>query len=126
MARGELLRLLAEAVWYPTALLPGQGVSWDAVDAHCARATLNDGAVTASLSFLFGDNGLVTGVRAEARGRTVGDGTIPTPWHGRFWRYEHMEGMLVPQCGEVGWMLESGLALYWRGEIVAAQYAFAC
>jgi hypothetical protein len=28
MARGELIRFFAEAVWYPTALLPSQGVQW--------------------------------------------------------------------------------------------------
>ena len=27
-AQGELLRFLAEAAWYPTALLPSQGVRW--------------------------------------------------------------------------------------------------
>src|SRR5207249_11032068 len=29
---GALQRYLAEAVWFPTALLPGQGVAWQAVD----------------------------------------------------------------------------------------------
>ena len=28
IARGELMRYLAEAIWYPTALLPSQGVRW--------------------------------------------------------------------------------------------------
>jgi len=32
MARGELMRFLAEATWYPTRLLPGNGMSWDAID----------------------------------------------------------------------------------------------
>ena len=32
MAHGELLRFFAEAAWYPTALLPSQGVQWEAVD----------------------------------------------------------------------------------------------
>ena len=31
IAEGELIRFLAETAWYPTALLPGQGVRWDAV-----------------------------------------------------------------------------------------------
>jgi hypothetical protein len=30
MAEGELMRFLAEAPWYPTALLPSQGVRWEA------------------------------------------------------------------------------------------------
>lgn len=32
IARGELLRFFAETAWYPTALLPSQGVRWDAVN----------------------------------------------------------------------------------------------
>ena len=32
IARGELMRFLAEAAWYPTALLPSQGVCWQTVD----------------------------------------------------------------------------------------------
>ncbi|MFZ0106317.1 MAG: DUF6544 family protein, partial [Thiobacillus sp.] len=29
IAEGELMRFLAEAAWYPTALLPSQGVRWE-------------------------------------------------------------------------------------------------
>lgn len=32
LAHGELMRFFAEAAWYPTALLPGQGVTWEAID----------------------------------------------------------------------------------------------
>jgi hypothetical protein len=31
IAQGELMRFFAEAAWYPTALLPSQGVRWEAV-----------------------------------------------------------------------------------------------
>src|SRR3712207_6139748 len=30
VAEGELMRFFAEAAWYPTALLPSQGVRWEA------------------------------------------------------------------------------------------------
>jgi len=49
VAQGELMRFFAEAAWYPTALLPSQGVRWDAVDDHSARATLKDGDITLTL-----------------------------------------------------------------------------
>ncbi len=71
MAEGELLRFLAEGVWYPTALLPSQGVRWEAVDARSARATLVDGAIAVMLTFGFGDDGMIEAVRAEARGGAV-------------------------------------------------------
>ena len=43
VAEGELMRFFAEAAWYPTALLPSQGVRWEAMDDRTARATLADG-----------------------------------------------------------------------------------
>jgi len=80
VARGELMRFFAEAAWYPTALLPSQGVLWDAVNEHSARATLKDGDLTLTLLILFNEDGLIDTVRAEGRGRrvggTVGSGTM--------------------------------------------------
>ncbi|WP_335103539.1 DUF6920 family protein [Nostoc sp.] len=35
--QGELLRFFAEATWYPTALLPSQGVRWEAIDDTSSR-----------------------------------------------------------------------------------------
>ncbi|HEX7043294.1 MAG TPA: DUF6544 family protein, partial [Burkholderiales bacterium] len=40
LAEGELMRFLAEAAWYPTALLPSQGVRWEAAGERSAYATL--------------------------------------------------------------------------------------
>ena len=44
MARGEFMRFFAETPWYPTALLPSQGVQWAAVDGTSANATIVDGS----------------------------------------------------------------------------------
>ena len=49
IARGELMRYFAEAIWYPTALLPSQGVHWTAVDESSANATLVDGPINLTL-----------------------------------------------------------------------------
>lgn len=38
LAQGELMRFFAEAAWYPTALLPSQGVRWAAIDDRHAAA----------------------------------------------------------------------------------------
>ncbi len=125
VARGELMRFFAEAAWYPTALLPSQGVIWDAVDEHSARATLKDRDVTLTLLFHFNEDGLIDTVRAEARGRTVGGTVVPTPWHGRYWNYATRNGMRVPLDGEVAWLLPEGAKPYWRGRITALNYEFA-
>jgi hypothetical protein len=117
VAEGELLRFFAEAVWYPTALLPSQGVRWEAVDDRSARGTLTAGSRRVTLLFTFTEQGLIDTVRAAARGRTVGGRVIPTPWRGRFWNYEERGSLRVPLDGEVAWLLPDGQKPYWRGRI---------
>ncbi|MBL8519511.1 MAG: hypothetical protein JNK75_02470 [Betaproteobacteria bacterium] len=125
LASGELMRFLAETPWYPTALLPGQGVRWEALDDRSARATLTDGATTVSLDFRFDADGLIASVRSPARHRSVGDKTVLTPWVGRFWNYEDREGMRVPREGEVAWEMAEGLRPYWRGHLDSIAFEFA-
>lgn len=125
IAAGELMRFFAESAWYPTALLPSQGVEWEAVDDSSARATLRDGAITIALTFHFAQDSTIEVVRAEARGRTVGGEIVPTPWQGRFSGYAERSGMVVPVDGEVSWVLPEGAAPYWRGRIVEIAYEFA-
>lgn len=124
-AQGELMRFLAEAAWYPTALLPSQGVRWEAIDEMSARATLTDDATTVSLVFRFDAAGLISGVRAAARHRMVNGVLIATPWNGRFWGYEVRGGMRIPLEGEVAWELPAGLWPYWRGRATEISYEFA-
>lgn len=124
-AEGELMRFFAEAAWYPTALLPSQGVRWTAVDDRSAHATLVDGQVTLTMLFTFNDQDLIETVGVPARWRTVGDRMEPAPWSGRFWNYQQRDGMLVPLSGEVAWLLPSGPWPYWRGEITSLRYEFA-
>ena len=124
LQRGELMRFFMEAAWYPTALLPSQGVRWETVDDRSARATLTDGDITLTLLFRFHDDGLIDTARAEARGRIV-DGKITTaPWQGRFWNYAERDGMRVPLEGEVAWILPEGAKPYWRGRTTALSYEF--
>lgn len=125
MARGELMRFVAEAAWYPTVLLPSQGVQWEAIDSTSARATLTDGKTGVTLLFRFDENGLIESVRAEQRGRSVAGKLIPTPWEGRWSHYEIREGMRIPLKGEVAWILPGGPKPYWRGRITRISYEFA-
>ncbi len=123
IAQGELMRFVAEAAWYPTALLPSQGVRWQAVDDQSARATVSDGALTLTLTFHFAaDTGLIERVRAESRGRMVQGHTVPTPWEGRWSDYAERDAMRVPLTGEVAWLTAQGRRPYWRGTITALAF----
>lgn len=122
LAVGEFMRFVAEAAWYPTALLPSQGVRWEPVDNRSARATLGDGAVSVTLTFEFDGADLIETVRADARGRMVGGRNVPTPWQGRFWNYAERDGMRIPLEGEVAWVLPEGPRPYWLGTITDIVY----
>lgn len=117
LAEGERMRFLAEAVWYPTALLPSQGVRWQAAATDSADATWIEGSHTTTLRFTFHQDGLIDQVSTEARARAVGTEFVPTPWQGRFWNYADRGGVLVPLDGEVAWLLPEGPRPYWRGHV---------
>jgi hypothetical protein len=121
---GALHRYLAEAAWFPTALLPSQGVVWSPLDNSKARATLTAGNTTVWLDFLFGDDGLVRGVFTPERARDVDGHAVPTPWQGRWFEYEEHEGMRIPVRGEVEWVLPEGPQVYWRGRVTGISYEY--
>jgi hypothetical protein len=83
VAYGEFIRIVAEAAWYPTALLPSQDARWTAVDEHLAPVDLDD-----SLLLRFDPGtGLIDSVPAKARGRKIGQGAVMTPWERIWWDY---------------------------------------
>lgn len=125
MAQGELMRFLAEATWYPTALLAGPGVQWEALNDSSAKAMLSDGETSVELLFVFNEEGLIDQVYADSRYRSVAGKLVATPWSGRFWNYEVRNGMRVPLDGEVTWILPEGPKPYWRGRITAITHQFA-
>ena len=117
LSSGALLRYLAEAAWFPTALLPSESLRWRAVDENGALATLFDAGREVTATFYFDDAGDVVRVTAD-RYREVDGEYVLTPWAGRFWNHAVRSGTRIPLEGEVGWQLEDGLLIYWRGTIV--------
>ena len=122
IAEGELQRWLAESPWYPTVLLPGGVVTWSALDDRHALARATDGGTVVELTFTFGPDDMVSAIRAEARGRTVGGAILPTPWEGRWWAYARRDGMMVPTEGEVSWVLPEGPQPYWQGRVTELHF----
>lgn len=124
IARGEFMRFFAEAAWYPTALLPSQGVRWEAVDDSCANATVVDGPLTLTLLFKFNDDGVIGSFRAEARGAMVGKEVVMLPWEGSWSNYQTRDGMTVPFTGEVAWVRPEGRKPYFLGTATSLAYEF--
>ena len=124
MAQSALARWLGEAVWFPAAFLPGEGVAWQAIDDSTARATVTDGALSVSADFHFAASGEVIGMSAM-RYRDVNGRGVLTPFEGRYHGFERREGVMIPSSAEVAWLLPEGPYAYWRGRPVAVRFDLA-
>ena len=125
LSKSELMRFFAEAAWYPTALLPSQGVLWQAINEQSAIATFTDSSITLSLRFSFDANGFIETVFAAARGRLVDEQISYAPWQGRFWNYTDRNGVQVPLEAEISWLLPEGNKPYYRSFMTNLSYEFA-
>jgi hypothetical protein len=124
IAQSALARWLGEAVWFPTALLPGEagaGVQWEAIDDRTARATITDVAVSATAEFHFAPNGEITRMTA-LRYRDLDGTAILTPFEGEYFDYARRDGILVPTRAEVAWLTPEGRYPYWRAGPVEIRY----
>jgi hypothetical protein len=124
MARGEFMRYFAESPWYPTALLPNQGVRWQAVDDASASATIVDGPVTLTLLFRFNLAGLIESVHAESRGAGVGKDVVMRPWECGLSQYQRQAGMLIPMRGDAAWLRPDGRKVYFVGQVQKLNFEF--
>ncbi|GBE18485.1 hypothetical protein BMS3Abin16_01089 [archaeon BMS3Abin16] len=119
---GALQRYLAEAVWFPTSLLPSQGISWEEIDSSKAKATITDSGITVSLEFEFNERGEAVSVYTPGRYREVKGKYELTPWKGRFSNYIEVEGYRIPTKAEVEWHLKDKTYPYWKAELIEVRY----
>jgi len=115
--QGSALRLLAEMVWYPTALFDARYVAWAPIDASHARATLHSPTGDVTGLFEFGADGLPTRMSAA---RYDDKGALH-PWGGTYADWRTVSGMRVPFAAEVSWELPAGRFTYarWRVDTMA-------
>jgi hypothetical protein len=125
IARGELLRYFAESVWFPTALLPSQGVVWQAVDDTSANATMTDGPISVTMLFRFGADNLVSSIFVEGRATTVAGKTVMMPWAGNMSDYQSMNGMKIPMKADVLYITPQGERPYFKGRVETIEFEFA-
>lgn len=117
MNSGALHRYLAEAVWYPWALMPSERLHWTAIDERRSLATLKCGSTAVSLEFRFNEVGTVNAIHTPARWGKFNKRFEQAPWEGHFSGYQRCDGVLVPSRGEVGWYRDGKLRIVWRGAV---------
>jgi hypothetical protein len=116
--QGAALRLLAEMAWYPTALFDTRSVTWAAIDANHALATLKVGTLAVSGTFVFGPDGLPLEMVAQRHMDKAG----LRPWSGAYRDWRTVSGMLVPFEADVTWQLDSGPYTYAHWTVDSLEY----
>lgn len=121
---GALSRFVAESVWLPTVLLPGEHVRWDPVDERHARLQFTDRGLTVTLRVAFNDAGDIEEIHVADRPREENGRYVRTPWTVRCRDYATFDGIRVPVACAVEWQLPTGPLPYWRGRITRVRYTF--
>ncbi len=119
---GALHRFLAEAVWYPTALVPSQQLSWSAIDDRHAAATISTATASVDLQFRFNDANEIAAIHTPARWGRFGGRFEQRAWEGHFTGYETVHGIRIPLRGNVGWFAGRDWQMVWEGELRDAAY----
>ncbi len=119
--QGASLRWLAEAMWFPFALV-GARIHWEPVDHRSARATLvQDGLPVAAL-FEVDAEGKLIRVSGE-RYYDAGQGKpVLRPWFGRCAEWRDFGGFCVPTSVEVSWILPEGEFCYVRFNVTVLEF----
>jgi len=115
--QGELLRWLAEAAWFPTALLPSEKLNWEPIDNDSSRAVLSDEGLTVEGVFTFNEQGQI----ALFNTKRYKDNSLES-WTGHYKDYRDVDGMKIPFSVEVVWNLESGDFSYARFSMTEIDY----
>ena len=121
---GALQRYLAEAVWFPTAFVPGSGVTWTPIGDRAALATIADGDTSVSLEFKFNERAEVAEIVGQRFFEQNGEFVL-REWRVKCHKYQRFNGVLIPVACEVSWQMPDGPLPYWRGRIAEMTYELA-
>lgn len=118
----SLIRFLSEAVWFPTALLPGDYLEWNKIDTNTARAIIKYESYTASGVFTFNEKGEIIKFVSNDRYMESDGKYYQQQWTGYYRNYQEIEGIKIPTEGEVEWNLPDRNLPYARLKITEIQY----
>jgi hypothetical protein len=120
---GALQRFLGESAWFPTALLPGENLRWEAIDHMSARAILKDRDVKAEVTFYFNEIGQITRCSCPRYySLEGGKGYEKRSWSGYLREYKEINGIRIPTDIEAVWHLEGGDYSYAHFLLETADY----
>jgi hypothetical protein len=117
MDQGSVMRYFNEIMWFPTAYL-NDNITWEAIDATSARATIHDQGHRESAVFHFNEQGQLTNFVAKRYREHDELATWSTPLS----EYAEFNGLRLPSKGEGVWHLEDGEFSYIKLTVTDVEY----
>jgi hypothetical protein len=117
--QATLQRYLAEIVWFPSAALSAY-ITWEALDAYSAKATMAYNGTSGSGVFHFDSAGNFK--KFVALRYQDSDAIKPTEWTVTALKTEEHHGIKIPVTCEASWTLETGTWTWLQLNIRAIQY----
>ena len=118
--QGELQRYLLESSWFPTVWL-SDAITWQPVDAHVAKATIQQQGLMAEGELHVDEQGQLTQVTAQRYLKEHGRYQLQ-PWLGQLSEYREADGMRIPTHFSVTWHLAAGDFNWMRADVTEIEY----
>ena len=116
--QGELLRWLGECIWFPTAFLPSENLSWSPIDTNRARVSFKYNGLDIFYIVTFNKIGQIT--RLETK-RYMNSEKLET-WAGVCGEYKEFNSVNIPSYIEGMWILSGKEFSYARFTIKNIEY----
>jgi hypothetical protein len=116
--QGELLRWLAECIWFPTALLPSERLRWSAVDNNHSKLVFNYRALSLDFLVTFNNGGEIVEMKTQ---RYMDKKRMET-WICKMHNYKWINNVKVPTQCEVSWRLATRDFAYADFKITKIEY----
>lgn len=118
--QGELLRFLAEGVWFPSIFVE-DFITWEPIDDSTARATISLQNISVSAIFHFNKKNEVSRITAKRYMEKDGEFTLEE-WIIQNREYKIFNGVLIPNKSDVIWNLKEGAFCWYKPEILEIEY----
>lgn len=117
IAKGELMRYLAELPWHPDAIMCNRALDWQVLDPSTIKVAAGEGKARAEVTLFIDANGFVSAIEARDRPQFTDGVFVERPWRGRFWEYRQAGGRITPAQAEIAWVIDGKEFVYARGTV---------
>jgi len=115
---GELLRWLAESVWFPTNVLPKENLQWKPVDMHHAQLAFTYNGLSLLYLVTFNDKDEIAELETK---RYMDEENLET-WIGKVSDYRENNGVIIPFAIEAIYRLKEGDYSYAKFNVKRMEY----